>query len=82
VNAQKRGFKTPSLDGVKTPKHISVVSDIKETNPIEEKNTSVNTNGLVSSKKRASLTIVDTSTYFSLKRSYASPKSSTAALYP
>ena len=31
VNAQKRGVNNYSLNGVKTPKHVSVVSDLKET---------------------------------------------------
>ncbi len=84
VNAQKRGVNNYSLNGVKTPKHVSVVSDLKETNTFEEKVFSVNTNGLVSSKKRAVLTIVDTTTYFSSKRSYASPRTSATTLiaYP
>ena len=64
VNAQKRGANNYSLDGVKTPKHLPVVSKELESNNILENVELNKTLNFNSSKKRAVKTVQDTSRFF------------------
>lgn len=75
VNAQKRGY----IKDV--PHRVSNTNIINyNENIIETKNTSQDVQ-FISRNKRGAQNFVDTSTYFSTRRSYASPKTGQTALY-
>ncbi len=81
VNAQKRGSNY-SLNGVKSPKHVSVVSNSLETNNVLQNVDLNKTLDFKSTKKRGVKTVQDTSRFFVFKRSYASPGTSSTILQP
>jgi hypothetical protein len=82
VNAQKRGVNNHSLNGVKSPKHVSVVSNELETNNILQNVELNKTLDFKSANKRGVKTVQDTSRFFTFKRSFASPSTSSKQLFP